>query len=112
MVKDGLRAIKMAVVLAAALALLGLAVGAHAADECLVQFETQENGAATLLGDTDQLCGVASGKTCTFQLAVCVNVKKSDCTPGEIKKRVKAKCKHCKARKLSVKASGTDSVCS
>ncbi len=94
--KGGLRAIKAGVVVAAMVAFIGSAVETRADDKCLAQFETQQGGSTNLLADGAQVCGVASGKSCTFQLALCLNTKEAGCAPasftGPKKFRAKGHC--------------------
>src|SRR5262245_11997633 len=109
--KNGLRAVRIGFVFAESVAavVVGWAVDTYADNECIVQFGEPAGGGKNLLADGAQRCAVASGKTCTFQLGVCVNTVESGCTPATLKKTVKAKGKGCKATKVKVKPSGTNS---
>jgi hypothetical protein len=115
MSKDGLRAIKAGCIAAATLAAVtfGMTMISHADNECLVEFQTNSNNTTSALKDNDHLCAVASGKTCTFQLGVCVNTTEAGCTNLNLKgKKIKAKGKGCgKIGKVSVSPSGTSSTC-
>ena len=55
-------------------------------DECLLQVQD----ATTALPDDGEACAEASGKICTFELKLCVNQEDGQCTPGDIKKKIKA----------------------
>ena len=55
-----------------------------AQDECLIEVHDQ-NGAVS---DGSSVCQVASGKFCTFSLAVCRN--QPGCTPATFKKSIRA----------------------
>src|SRR5438876_4956317 len=97
-------------VLACATAFLGFAPRAgHAQGQCPTEFQEQTSG---LVADASSLCATAAGKTCTFELALCVNQAAGSCTPKDLKKkRIHAKG-HCGGiGKLNVKASGTSDVC-
>src|SRR5882724_3653437 len=97
-------------VLACATAFLGFAPRAgHAQGQCPTEFHGQTSGQ---VADASSLCATAADKTCTFQLALCVNQAAGSCTPKDLKKkRIHAKG-HCGGiGKLNVKASGTSAVC-
>ena len=75
------------ILMAAAVAVIGWGVRVHADDECLVQFQDQQNNSK--LKDSSQLCAVASGKTCTYGKspgAACTPVgslmTSNDCLPS------------------------------
>src|SRR6266446_1367809 len=97
-------------VLACATAFLGFAPRAgHAQGQCPTEFHEQTSG---LVADASSLCATAADKTCTFQLALCVNQAAGSCTPKDLKKkRIHAKG-HCAGiGKLNVKANATSAVC-
>src|SRR5438309_311067 len=97
-------------VLACATAFLGFAPRAgHAQGQCPTEFQQQTSG---LVADASSLCATAADKTCTFELALCVNQAADSCTPKDLKKkRIHAKG-HCAGiGKLNVKANATSAVC-
>jgi len=90
-------------------ALLGFASAGRAQqDECLVEIHDQNGFVAP---DNASLCQVATNKTCTFSLQLCVNQPEAGCTAAALTgKRVRARG-HCIVGKLQVAPSGTEAKC-
>ncbi len=92
-----------------ALALIALAPTSHAqGNECLVEIHN-ESGAVP---DNTGLCATATGKTCVFNLELCLNQPESGCTPASFTKKRFHATGHCgPVNALEVTSSGTDAVC-
>src|SRR5438477_245275 len=97
-------------VLACATAFLGFAPRAgHAQGQCPTEFQEQTSG---LVADASSLCATAAGKTCTFELALCVNQAADSCTPKDLKKRRIHAKGHCAGiGRLNLKANGPSPAC-
>lgn len=86
---------------------LGLSVESAAQDECLVT--AKRSGGA--VADEATVCAVAQGKTCSFDLQLCVNQAGGDCGAAALKKKVKAKGRCKGAAKLQVTPDASNGVC-
>lgn len=89
------------------LAVLGGAVECIAQDECLVTVRSATGDAA----DQGTLCAEVQGKTCVFQLQVCLNQGDAVCAPAPLKKKVKVKGNCKQTGKLKAKPDGSNPVC-
>jgi len=77
--------------------------------KCPAEFQEQSSGPLT---NGSTLCQTATGRTCTFQLNLCVNQPEAGCTPTNLRKRNIHATGSCgKVGKVHVKASGTGSPC-
>lgn len=80
---------------------VGPSFAQSAPDECLVEIHDQ-NGA---LPDGGSLCQNAVGKSCTFNLSLCLNEPEAGCTPATFQKKTFHAMGHCgPVRKLEVSA--------
>jgi hypothetical protein len=86
-------------------ALLG--AEAFAQEECLVKVK----GPAGVVAEGGTVCGEATGKSCVFQLQVCVNESEGGCEAAPMKRKVKAKGRCGSVGKLRVKPDGSNAVC-
>ena len=75
--------------------------------KCPAEFQEQTSGPLT---NGSTLCQTATGRTCTFQLNLCVNQPEAGCTPTNLKKKnIHARGSCGKVGKVHVKANGTGS---
>jgi len=90
-------------------ALLCFAPAAHAqSDECLVAVH-DTNGA---IADDGSICQNATGKSCVFNLQLCLNEPEDGCTPANFTKKKFRATGHCgPVNQLQVLSAGMGTVC-
>jgi hypothetical protein len=106
MTRVSLRSVSIATSLLAAIA---AGTPAFASDTCLGEFQ-DETG---VLASGSTVCQVASGKSCTFNLQLCLNGAEEGCEPASFPSSKKFHATgHCgPVRKVFVAGAGTSSVC-
>jgi len=93
-----------------AVALLALAPPSFAqSDECLVEYH-DATGAA--LPDRGTLCQTTTGKSCVFDLQLCLDQLEAGCTPATFTKKKFRASGHCgPVGRLQVQPMGSEPVC-
>ncbi len=95
-----------------AVALLTLAPSSFSqaqGDECLVEYH-DANGAA--LPDRGTLCQTTTGKSCVFDLQLCLDQPEAGCTPATFTKKKFRASGHCgPVGRLQVSPNGSEAVC-
>jgi hypothetical protein len=91
------------------LAAIAAGTAASASDTCLAEFQDQSG----VLPNGTTICQVASGKSCTFDLQLCLNGVEAGCEPASFKTGQKFHATgHCgPVRKVFVTGAGTSAVC-
>ena len=82
---------------------------AQTADECLLGFQ---DTTGIPLADGSTVCQTAVGKSCEFNLKLCVNELQEGCTAASLPSKAVHATGHCgPVRKLQVHPSGSSAVC-